>query len=160
MSDGVDVDLTGCKVLIVDDVPANLDVLVRALDGEGYNVHVASDGPTALKVADHSGPDIVLLDVMMPGMNGYETCRQLKANESLKAIPVIFLTARDDVEGIVEGFSSGGADYITKAFNKDELVNRIRTQLERRMLRRQLDTLQAELEATRKGQSGEDTGDA
>jgi len=146
MSDGVDVNLTGCKVLIVNDVPANLDVLVRALDCEGYNVHVASDGPTALKVADHSGPDVILLDVMMPEMNGYETCRQLKANESLEAIPVIFLTARDDVEGIVEGFSSGGVDYVTKPFNKEEVLARLRTHLERAILARNLAELNEHLE--------------
>ena len=146
MSDAVDVDLTGCKVLIVDDVPANLDVLVRALDGEGYNVHVASDGPTALKVADHSRPDIILLDVMMPEMNGYETCRQLKTSESLAAIPVIFLTARDDVEGVVEGFSSGGVDYVTKPFNKDEVLARLRTHLERATLARNLAELNEHLE--------------
>lgn len=160
MSDGVDVNLTGCKVLIVDDVPANLDVLVRALDAEGYNVHVASDGPTALKVADHSGPDVILLYVMMPGIDGYEVCRRLKADAHLISIPVLFLTARDDLPGVSKGFASGAADYIAKPFNKDELINRIRTQLERRMSRRQLDTLQAELEATRTGQSGEETGDA
>ena len=112
----VELDLTGRKILIVDDVPANLDVLVQALDREGYNVLVASDGATALEVAAYSEPDLILLDVMMPGMNGYETCRQLKANQKLVKMPVIFLTARDDIEGIVEGFDAGGLDYCTKPF--------------------------------------------
>ena len=111
---GVEVDLSGCKVLIVDDVPANIDVLVQALDSEGYNVLVASDGEMALDVASYSRPDVILLDVMMPGIDGYETCRRLKGEETLAAVPVIFLTARDDLGGIVEGFAAGGLDDVTK----------------------------------------------
>jgi len=160
MRDDKELDLTGCKILVVDDVPANLDVVVQLLTTSGYEILVATNGEESLKVAADSRPDLVLLDVMMPGIDGYEVCRRLKADAHLMSIPVLFLTARDDLPGVSKGFASGGADYITKPFNKDELVNRIRTQLERRMLRRQLDTLQAELEATRKGQSGEDTGDA
>jgi DNA-binding response OmpR family regulator len=139
-------DLTGCKILVTDDVPANLDVLFQALDGEGYNVHVASDGATALEVAAHSGPDLILLDVMMPGMDGYETCRRLKADRELKAIPVIFLTARDDLEGTVEGFGAGGEDYVTKPFKKEEVLARIRTHLERTLYARQLHELNEHLE--------------
>ena len=142
----VQLDLTGCKILIVDDVPANLDVLVQALDQEGYNVLVASDGATALEVAAYSQPDLILLDVMMPEMNGYEACRRLKGDEKLASIPVIFLTARDDIEGIVEGFDAGGLDYCTKPFKKEEILVRIQTHLERALLARELAALNAELE--------------
>ena len=145
MSD-VDLDLTGCKILVTDDVPANLDILFQALDAEGYNVHVASDGATALKVAEQSQPDLILLDVMMPGIDGYETCRQLKARDSIKRIPVVFLSARDDLEGIVEGFESGGVDYITKPFKKEEVLVRIQTHLERALLARRLASINEELE--------------
>ena len=142
----IDLDLTGCKILIVDDVPANLDVLFQSLDSEGYDIMVATDGTTALEVAAYSQPDLTLLDVMMPGIDGYETCRRLKADEQLAAIPVIFLTARDDVEGVVEGFEAGGLDYITKPFKKEEVLVRIRTHLERTILARQLAELNARLE--------------
>ncbi|MBT4099040.1 MAG: response regulator [Gemmatimonadetes bacterium] len=142
----VNLDLTGCKILVTDDVPANLDVLFQALDGEGYNIHVASDGATCLEVAAHSRPDLILLDVMMPGIDGYETCRRLKANGDLSRIPVIFLTARDDIEGIVEGFQAGGLDYVTKPFKKEEILLRIRTHLERTLLARRLADLNAHLE--------------
>ena len=142
----VDLDLTGSKILVTDDVPANLDVLFQALDAEGYNVHVASDGPTALRVAEQSRPDLILLDVMMPGIDGYETCRQLKAQDALSRIPVIFLTARDDLEGLVEGFQCGGVDYVTKPFRKEEVLVRIRTHLERAVLARRLASMNEELE--------------
>ena len=145
MSD-VDLDLTGSKILVTDDVPANLDVLFQALDAEGYNVHVAADGPTALRVAQQSQPDLILLDVMMPGIDGYETCRRLKAQTALEDIPVIFLTARDDLEGLVEGFQCGGVDYVTKPFKKEEVLVRIRTHLERALLARRLATVNDELE--------------
>ena len=142
----VNLDLKGRKILVTDDVPANLDVLFQALDSEGYNVHVASDGVTALEVAEHSMPDLILLDVMMPGIDGYETCRRLKADGKLADIPVIFLSARDDIEGIVEGFQAGGADYVTKPFKKEEVLARIRTHLERALLARDLAELNAHLE--------------
>ena len=142
----VHLDLSGCKILIVDDVPANLDVLVQALDSEGYNILVASDGKTALEVTSYSHPDLILLDVMMPGMDGYETCRRLKADADLAAIPVVFLTARDDIEGIIEGFQAGGLDYVTKPFKKEEVLVRIRTHLERTILARELAELNARLE--------------
>ncbi len=143
---GAPLDLKGCKVLVVDDVPANLDVLFQSLDSQGYEILVASDGTMALEVADYSRPDLILLDVMMPGLNGFETCRRLKANPELAATPVIFLTARDDLEGIVEGFEAGGLDYVTKPFKRAEVLARIRTHLERAILAQQLAQLNAQLE--------------
>ena len=142
----IDLDLKDSKILVVDDVPANLDVLVEALDREGYNVLVASNGTTALEVAAYARPDLILLDVMMPGIDGFETCRRLQADHNLEDTPVIFLTARDDIEGIVEGFEAGGLDYITKPFKKEEVLLRVRTHLERTLLARNLAELNAHLE--------------
>ena len=142
----IDLDLKDSKILVVDDVPANLDVLVEALDREGYNVLVASNGTTALEVAAYAHPDLILLDVMMPGIDGFETCRRLQSDPHLEDIPVIFLTARDDIEGIVEGFAAGGLDYITKPFKKEEVLVRARTHLERALLARNLAELNAHLE--------------
>ena len=133
-----ELDLTDRRILIVDDMPANLDVLVQALQGERYNIFVAADGESAIEVAANSEPDLILLDVMMPGIDGYETCRRLKRDERLAHIPVLFLTARDDLPGIVEGFESGGLDYMTKPFRKKEVLSRIRTHLERSILMRNL----------------------
>ena len=137
-------DLAGRRVLLVDDVPANLDVLLEALGGEGYGLHIATNGEAALEVAVVSSPDLILLDVMMPGIDGYETCRRLKQIASLADVPVIFLTARDDLEGIVEGFESGGLDYVTKPFKKEEILVRVRTHLERALLYTHLEDLVAE----------------
>ena len=140
------VDLTGARILIIDDVPANLEVLFRTLDEVGYIVLVANNGTKGLEVAAKSDPDLILLDVMMPGINGYETCRRLKANPELEDIPVIFLTARDDMEGIIEGFQAGGVDYIVKPFKKEEALVRMRTHLENARFARELAEFNALLE--------------
>ncbi|MCZ6633175.1 MAG: response regulator, partial [bacterium] len=102
------------RILIVDDVPENLDVLSRALEASQYHVQVATTGETALGLADRTLPNLILLDIMMPGMDGFETCRRLKADPRTRNIPVIFLTAWDDAKGLLEGFQVGGVDYITK----------------------------------------------
>ncbi len=149
------IDLTGAKVLTVDDVPANLDVLSQALEGDGYNVLVATDGETALKVAAQTAPDLILLDVMMPGIDGYETCRRFKANPDTEDIPVVFLTARGELEGVMEGFQAGGVDYITKPFQRDEVLVRIRTHLERSRLARALADLNEHLEEKVKERTAE-----
>ena len=140
------IDLRSSKILIVDDVPANLDVLSQALEAAEYNVLVATDGEMAIKVAHQSQPDLVLLDVMMPGIDGFETCRRLKADDQTQDIPVIFLTARDELEGVLEGFYAGGVDYVSKPFQKEEVLIRIRTHLERDRLARDLVQLNAHLE--------------
>ncbi len=123
-------DLTGCKILVVDDVPANLDVLFQALDGEGYNIHVASDGETALEVAAHSLPDLVLLDVMMPGIEGYETCRRLKETPELADIPVLMLTG---VSGVLEDMESRRDEPDEKPYDslRQSLRRKIRDMRER-----------------------------
>ena len=103
----VDQNLKGMKVLLVDDTPANIDVLKLTLGEQGLNISIAPSGEVALKVAAHSVPDLILLDIMMPGIDGFETCRRLKENDAMKAIPVIFISAkveREDIEKIFEPF--------------------------------------------------------
>ncbi len=123
------IDLAGGKVLVVDDVPANIDVLRDALEECGANVFAATSGEVALKVVERSLPDLILLDVMMPGLDGFETCDRLKARAGTQDIPVIFLTARGEMEDIVEGFERGAVDYVTKPFNTTELLARVNTHL-------------------------------
>ena len=115
------------NALIVDDVPANIHVLRRALEPQGYRISIATGGLDALRVAPKTNPDIILLDVMMPGMDGFETCRELKKLEEFRDIPVIFITAKDDIESLAEGFRVGGVDYITKPFQIEEIKHRIQT---------------------------------
>ena len=111
------------RILIVDDVPANLKMLRDTLEPEGYEILGASNGETALRIADKALPDIVLLDIMMPnGIDGYEVCRRLKQNEVTADIPVIFITMKDEEESIVEGFDVGGIDYITKPFYEEDII--------------------------------------
>ncbi|MSR81805.1 MAG: response regulator [Candidatus Latescibacteria bacterium] len=130
--------LAGAKILLVDDTPANLKVLRQTLEADGYNISVATSGEGALKLVVRAVPDLVLLDVMMPGMDGYDTCRRLQQVAGAREIPVIFITARGETEGIVEGFRAGGMDYIAKPFQVEEVLVRIKTHLERAFLARTL----------------------
>jgi DNA-binding response OmpR family regulator len=126
------------KILIVDDSAENLKVVSYFLKEKNYKIAIATDGESALKVAEKNDIDLILLDIMMPGIDGYEVCRRLKENNQTKNIPVIFLTARTESEDIVKGFKSGGVDYIMKPFNKEELFlrvdNHIRLKLTRDIL--------------------------
>jgi DNA-binding response OmpR family regulator len=131
-------DLTGSNILIVDDVYQNLDVLGKILEDAGYQLQVATSGQQALEVVARALPDLILLDVMMPGMNGFETCRRLKGEKTTRDIPVIFLTALNEVGDVVEGFQAGGVDYMTKPFQQKEVLIRIQAHLERARLRREL----------------------
>jgi len=126
------------KILLVDDIPANLDILSHALEPEGYQISVAPNGEIALKIARGASPDLILLDVMMPGLNGFETCRQLKADESTADIPVIFVTAKDETESLIEGFHSGGVDYIQRPFETEELLVRVENHLKINRLTQEL----------------------
>jgi two-component system sensor histidine kinase/response regulator len=117
------------RILVVDDQSANIQIVGTVLGGSGHEIIPASDGATALKRAAMRKPDLILLDLLMPEMDGCEVCRQLKANPSLSDIPVIFLSAADDKELIVRALNAGGIDYITKPFNHAELISRVRTQL-------------------------------
>jgi two-component system sensor histidine kinase ChiS len=124
-------------ILVVDDTPENIDVLVGVLKND-YKVKAASNGEKALKVVEKSPPDLILLDVMMPVMDGYETCRRLKEDEKYKEIPIIFLTAKTETEDIVKGFDMGAVDYVTKPFNPVELLARVNTHLTIRQQKIQL----------------------
>jgi DNA-binding NtrC family response regulator len=126
------------KILLVDDVPANLAVLTSALEPEGYEILAVPNGATALKVAAKAQPSLILLDIIMPEMDGLETCRRLKQNNATRDIPVIFITARGEMESIVEGFRTGGLDYIIKPFQAEEVLSRVKTHLRLHRLAREL----------------------
>lgn len=125
-------ELQDCRVLIVDDVKANVDVLVSALRDE-YKLSVALEGARALEAAEKWTPDIVLLDVMMPGMDGYEVCRRLRARAETREVPVMFLSALDEIESKTKGFEAGGNDYLTKPFEILEVKVRVRSLLKARL---------------------------
>src|SRR6478672_6205458 len=110
------------NILIVDDTPANLNVLSTILTQQGYKVRPANNGEAALVVAQRATPDLILLDIRMPGMNGFEVCRRLKEIDQTRDIPVIFISALDEVLDKVEAFEVGGVDYITKPFQILELL--------------------------------------
>ena len=112
-------------ILIVDDMPANLGVVVDSLADQGFRVLVALDGVEALERALFSQPDLILLDVKMPGIDGFETCRRLKMNKQTRDISVIFMTSLTGIEDLIEGFAAGGADYVTKPVRIDEMMARI-----------------------------------
>ncbi len=126
-------------ILIVDDIQTNLNVLERVLQLNHYNTFTALDGTTALKLVTEKKPDLILLDVMMPDMTGFEVCDQLKRSPETQSIPIIFLTSKNDPEDIVEGFKLGAVDYIPKPFNSAELLSRIRTHTELKKLQTRLE---------------------
>jgi diguanylate cyclase (GGDEF)-like protein len=133
-------------ILIVDDTPNNLRFLSTTLTEQGYKVRSVTDGLMALTVAQAAKPDLILLDIMMPNLDGYEVCQRLKANEQTRDIPVIFLSALDEVIDKVKAFSVGGVDYITKPFQLDEVLARIQTHLSLRAAQQEIRQLNAELE--------------
>ena len=116
---------SGALVLIVDDLPDNLSLLHDALDEAGYTVLVATDGPSAIARARQARPDVVLLDAMMPGMDGFEVARRLKADAETAAIPIVFMTALTETEHVVAAFAAGGVDYVTKPIRPREVLARI-----------------------------------
>jgi len=138
-------DITGAKLLLVDDERKNLDVLIGVLEPRGYHLVVALEGATALDLARQVSPDLILLDVMMPGIDGYETCQKLKADPVTQGIPVIFLTAKVETEDIVRGFELGAADYVFKPFKAPELLARVTTHLELKFGREKLEGTLKEL---------------
>jgi two-component system sensor histidine kinase/response regulator len=137
----VETETSPARILVVDDHPANLQIVASLLGRLGYEIMPAADGATALKRLDVRRPDLILLDLLMPGMGGCEVCHQLKANSDWKDIPVIFLSAADDKDLIVRALEAGGVDYITKPFNQAELISRVRTQLALKKARDQLQQL-------------------
>jgi serine phosphatase RsbU (regulator of sigma subunit) len=143
-------DKRQASILAVDDTPANLQVLAGMLKERGYRVRPVPSGKLALQAARHDPPDLILLDINMPEMNGYQVCEQLKADETLKRIPVIFISALTDQLDKVKAFSTGGVDYLTKPFQMEELHARVETHLKLRQMQIDLETYTRQLEAAQK----------
>jgi two-component system sensor histidine kinase/response regulator len=133
-------------ILIVDDVPANLEVVSRQLENHGYRAVVAQGGEEGLERAGLVQPNLILLDVLMPGMDGFETCRRLKASANTRDIPVIFMSALTDTADKLTGFEVGAVDYVTKPLNGAEVLARINTHLTLHTLRRKLEEQNAQLQ--------------
>lgn len=140
-------EVTG-DILVVDDTAANLRLLTRLLAGAGFRVRPVDSGPRALEAASAEPPDVVLLDVDMPGMDGYAVCRAFKADPRLASIPILFLSALGETSDKLAAFASGGVDYVTKPFHIEELRARIATHLELRRLRLELERRNQELDAS------------
>jgi two-component system, sensor histidine kinase and response regulator len=122
-------------VLVVDDNPKNVQIIALLLRDLKYKIIIAVNGKSAIDLVERARPDIILMDVMMPGMDGFEACQIIKTKPENENIPVIFLTALSEKVNIVKGFDAGGVDYITKPFNKEELISRIKTHLELKFTR-------------------------
>lgn len=135
------------RILLVDDTQLNLQVLFKTLDGKGHELLVAQSGEEALEVAKAANPALILLDIMMPGIDGFETCRRLKADDATKHIAVIFMSALDDAQSKVRGFKEGAVDYIPKPFDAAEVVARVATHVEKRRLEQELARRNDELTA-------------
>ncbi|ALG69451.1 response regulator [Beggiatoa leptomitoformis] len=135
------------SLLIVDDLMDNIKLLMHFLAEEGFKVLIARDGEQGIRTAQYAKPDLILLDVMMPGMDGFEACRHLKNEEETKDIPIIFMSALTDTIDKVKGFQSGAADYITKPFQHDEVLARVNTHLNIVRLQQQLQKRNMELQA-------------
>jgi len=131
--------LSAANLLIVDDTPANLQLITSMLSDKGYRVRPVTSGQQALRAAAFNPPDLILLDITMPGMDGYATCQKLKSDPRLRQIPVIFISALNEPFDKVQAFRSGGVDYITKPFNIDEVEARVGLHLELFSQRRQLE---------------------
>jgi CheY-like chemotaxis protein len=125
-------------ILVVDDNPSNLRILVQLLSQQGYKVRPVTNGRLALTAAQAKPPDLILLDIMMPEMDGYEVCRQLKADERTQVVPIIFISAINETLDKVVAFTAGGVDYITKPFQHEEALARIKTHLTLHRLQQQL----------------------
>ena len=147
------------RILIVEDTPANIQAISAILKEQGYQISIATNGRQALDVLARIRPDLILLDIMMPEMDGFETCRQLKASAAWREIPIIFLTAKTETADIVKGFELGAVDYVAKPFNAHELLARVKThltldQLHRENQRLLLNVLPASIAEKLKQQDG------
>ena len=138
--------LAGMKILIVDDIPENITALAIALESEGFDIKTAAGGEEALQIVHHDSPDLILLDIRMNGIDGFETCLTLKKSDATKDIPVIFLTVSKEAEAVVKGFTCGGVDYIAKPFRQEEVCARVRTHLYLRALMKEKQKLIGELQ--------------
>lgn len=131
------------SILIVDDVAKNIQLVAKFLTKEGYDLYFAQSGEAALRQVEQRNFDLILLDIMMPEMDGFEVCQRIKVNERNKLVPVIFITAKSDEAGIKKGFSIGGVDYITKPFYPDELLARVKTHISLQSREKELRDLNA-----------------
>jgi DNA-binding NarL/FixJ family response regulator len=129
MADALLDDVRRDTVLVVDDTPETLGFLTDTLDHAGFTVLIATDGESALRLVEQITPDLVLMDAVMPGLNGFDTCRRMKQNRLLAHLPVIFMTGLTETENVLQGLASGGVDYVTKPLVVDELLARIRVHL-------------------------------
>jgi phosphoserine phosphatase RsbU/P len=127
------------KILIVDDIAINIQVLGNLLRKEGYAISYAKSGGQALSILEEELFDLILLDVMMPNMDGFQLCANIKKEAKWQEIPIIFLTAKAQLEDVIEGFHLGAVDYVTKPFNSEELLARVRTHLELKAVKKQLE---------------------
>ncbi len=134
------------RILIVDDTPKNIQILATILRNEGYQLNIAQNGLQALAIVEEIIPDLILLDVMMPEIDGFETCKRLKAINKIKNIPIIFLTAKVEVDDIVNGLKLGAVDYINKPFKQVELIARVKNHLELKFARERVEQLNKELQ--------------
>jgi len=132
-------------ILIVDDNPNNIQVIALTLKKNNHKILISTSGEDAIEMVKKIRPDLILLDVMMPGMDGYQTCEAIKSDKKNENIPVLFLTALHEKENIVKGFEAGGVDYITKPFNHEELMSRVRTHLELKQTRDELESAMNDL---------------
>ena len=132
------------RILVVDDTSANIQAVTAILREHGYQISVATNGRQALSVLERVRPDLILLDVLMPEMDGFEACRRIKHNPAYQDIPIIFLTAKTDATDIVRGFELGAVDYVPKPFNAYELLARVNTHLTLDRLNRQNEQSAAE----------------
>ncbi|NJO15933.1 MAG: response regulator [Thioploca sp.] len=137
-------------LLVVDDMPDNIKILLKILTQLHFKVLAARDGQQGIKIADYVLPDLILLDIMMPEMDGFEVCRYLKSQARTQAIPIIFMTALDDVHSKIKGFECGAADYITKPFQHKEVIARVDTHIHLHQLQQQLQAQMKELEKRNK----------
>jgi DNA-binding NtrC family response regulator len=135
------------SILVVDDTPANLGFLIETLSQAGYSVRVATDGETAIEQARYAPPSLVLMDAMMPGIDGFETTRRMRGMATLAQVPVIFMTALSESPDKVRAFAAGANDYVTKPFQHEEVLARVQTHIARRALERELERANAELES-------------
>ena len=135
------------QILLVDDNVTNLQVLHQTLDGRGYKLLVAKNGAGALAIAEKARPSLILLDIMMPEMDGFEVCRRLKADPALSDIPVIYLSALTDTEDKVKGLELGAVDYIAKPFQPEEVIARVNTHLTISSLKKMLAEKNQELQS-------------
>ena len=133
-------------ILIVDDTPDSLHLLNQMLTQQGYKVRPVPDGPRALAAARSTPPDLILLDIKMPAMDGYQVCEQLKVDDQTHDIPILFLSALEETEDKVKAFAAGGVDYVTKPFQVEELLARVETHLSLRTLQKQLEATVRKLE--------------